>query len=77
MVVCESCHKQFLRKHKIQKLQAPIDNMLQNFQEMKVDMSLEIHMMHSYLNFSTGNMGAISDGDGERFHQDNREEVRG
>ena len=23
MVVCESCHKQFLRKHKIQKPQAP------------------------------------------------------
>ena len=23
MVVCESCHKQFLRKHKIRKPQAP------------------------------------------------------
>ena len=47
-----------------------IDNMLQNFQEMKVNMSLKIHMMHSHLDFFPENMGAVSDEHGERFHQD-------
>ena len=49
---------------------ALIDNMLQNFQEMKVNMSLKIHMIHSHLNFIPENMGAVSDEHGKRFHQD-------
>ena len=44
--------------------------MLQNFQEMKVNMSLKIHMMHSHLDFFPENMGVVSDKHGERFHQD-------
>ena len=43
---------------------------LRNFQEMKVNMSLKIHMMHSHLDFSLENMGAVSDEHCERFHQD-------
>ena len=45
-------------------------DMLQNFQEMKVNMSLKIHMMHSHLDFFPENMGAVSDEHGERFRQD-------
>ena len=37
---------------------------------MKVNMSLEIHMMHSHLDFFSENMGAVSNEHGERFHQD-------
>ena len=47
-----------------------IDNMLQNFQEIKVNMSLKIHMMHSYLDFIQENMGAVSDEYNERFYED-------
>ena len=35
--------------------------MLQNFQEMKVNKSLKIHMMLSHLDFFPENMGAVSD----------------
>ena len=44
--------------------------MLQNFQEMKVNMSLKIHMMHFHLDFYPENIEAVSDEHGERFHQD-------
>ena len=47
-----------------------IDNMLQNFQEIKVNMSVENHIMHSHLDFFPENMGAVSDEHGEIFHQD-------
>ena len=33
-------------------------------------MSLKIHFLHSYLNFFLPNLGAVSDEQGERFHQD-------
>ena len=43
--------------------------MSQNFQEMKVDMSLKIQMMHYHLDFFPENMGAVSNEHGKRFHQ--------
>ena len=42
--------------------------MLQNFQEMKINMSLKIHILHSHLDFFPENLGAVSDEHGERFH---------
>ena len=47
-----------------------IDNMLQNSQEMKVNMSLKIHIIHSHFDFFPENVGAVNDEHGERFHQD-------
>ena len=44
------------------------DNMLRNFLEIEVNMSLKIHIMHSHLDFFPENMGAVSDKHGERFH---------
>ena len=44
--------------------------MLQNFQEMKVNMSLRMHLFHSHLDFFLENLGAVSDEHGKRFHQD-------
>ena len=44
--------------------------MLHNSQEMKVNMSLKIHMMHSHLHFFPEHMGAVSDEHDERFHED-------
>ena len=51
--------------------------MLQNFQEMKVNMSLKIHTLPSHLNFFSGNLGAVSDDHGEGFHQDIAEIEKG
>ncbi|KDR09212.1 hypothetical protein L798_01096 [Zootermopsis nevadensis] len=33
-------------------------------------MSLKIHFLHSHLDFFPGNVGDVSDEQGERFHQD-------
>ena len=44
--------------------------MLQNFKEMKVNMSLKTQMMHSHLDFFPENMGALSDEHCERFRED-------
>jgi len=33
-------------------------------------MSLKIHFLHSHLDFFPENLGAVSDEQGERFHQD-------
>lgn len=60
----------FLGNRKSRNYKYLIDTMLENFQEMKVNMSLKIHMMHSHLDFFPENMGAVSDEHGERFHQD-------
>ena len=59
--VCESYYKQFFGNTKSRNHKHLIDNMLQNFQEMKV----KIHMMHSHLDFFPENMGAVSDEHGE------------
>jgi len=37
---------------------------------MGCNVSLKIHFLHSNLNFSPSNLGAVGDEHGERFHQD-------
>ena len=44
--------------------------MVHNIQEIKVNMSLKIHILHSHLDFFPENLGAVSDEDGGKFHQD-------
>ena len=36
---------------------------------MVCKMSLKIHFLHSHLDFFPDNLGAVSDEQGERFHQ--------
>ena len=33
-------------------------------------MPLKLHFLHSHIDFFPENLGAVSDGQGERFHQD-------
>ena len=49
-------------------LKAFMNNFFVNTKSRK--MSLKIQMMHSHLDFCPENMGAVSDENGERFHQD-------
>ena len=44
--------------------------MLTHFHGLNVNMSLEIHLLHSYLDFFPVKLGSVSDEHGERFHQD-------
>ena len=44
--------------------------MLEAYRQMGCRMSLKMHFLHSHLNFFPENLGAVSDEQGERFHQD-------
>jgi len=47
-----------------------IENLLRNYKNMGCKMSLKIHFLHSHLDFFPDNLGAVTDEQGERFHQD-------
>ena len=44
--------------------------MLQNFQEMKVNMSLKIHILYFSFEFFPEDLGAVSDEHGKIFYRD-------
>ena len=50
--------------------QACIEKLLKSYEDMESRMPLKIHFLHSHLNFFPPNLGAVSDEQGERFHQD-------
>ena len=60
----------FLGNLKAENYKELVENLLSAHQAMRCDMSFEIHFLHSHLNFFPLNQGALSDGHGERFHQD-------
>ena len=47
-----------------------VENLLEAYKEMGCRMSLKIHFLHSHLDFFPANLGAVSDEQDERFHQD-------
>ena len=49
-----------------------VQNMLQKFEKLGCLMSLKLHFLKSHLDFFPENLGAVSDEQGERFHQDIR-----
>ena len=60
----------FLGNTKSRNYKHLVNTMLQNFQEMKVNMLLKIHILHSHLDSFSENLGAFSDEHGGRFHKD-------
>ena len=49
-----------------------VDELLDSYKSLGARMSLKIHFLHSHLSFFPENLGAVSDEQGERFHQDIR-----
>ncbi|KAK5643931.1 hypothetical protein RI129_007776 [Pyrocoelia pectoralis] len=47
-----------------------VNELLRTYQELGCNMSLKIHFLHSHLHFFPSICGAVSDEQGERFHQD-------
>lgn len=48
-----------------------VERLIGNYKEMGCRMSLKLHFLHSHLDFfPTCSLGAVSDEQGERFHQD-------
>ena len=62
--------KIFLGNRKAPNNREIVGKLLQLYQDMGCNMSLKIHFLDSHLDLFPDNLGAISDEDGERFHQD-------
>lgn len=60
----------FLGNHRATNYQQLVRDMVNNFQAMGCRMSLKLHMLDSHLDLFKDNMGAYSEEQGERFHQD-------
>lgn len=64
--------KGFLGNNKDQNYEQIVEELLESYNLLGCRMSLKIHFLHSRLSFFPENLGAVSDEQGERFHQDIR-----
>lgn len=62
--------KHFLGNRKSPDYENIVNNMLSNFQKLGCNMSIKLHFLHSHIDFFPENLGAVSEEQGERFHQD-------
>lgn len=62
----------FLGNRKAEDYENLVETLLRTYQALGCRMSLKIHFLHSHLDFFPRNLGAVSDEQGERFHQDLR-----
>lgn len=60
----------FLGNHKAENYKDLINELMISYKTLGCNMSLKIHMLDSHLDFFPSNLGAVSDEQGERFHQD-------
>lgn len=64
--VCTS----FLGSFKTPNYRDVVSDLLESYRRMGCRMSLKLHFLHAHLDEFPGNLGAVSDEHGERFHQD-------
>jgi len=62
--------KGFLGNRRAEIYEELVNNLLQIYQKLGCNMSLNIHFLHSHLEFFPENCCAVSDEYGEHFHQD-------
>ncbi|UYV79193.1 hypothetical protein LAZ67_17001455 [Cordylochernes scorpioides] len=62
--------KNFLGSVKVENYRDIVNDLLLSYKALGCNMSLKIHFLHSHLDFFPDNLGAVSDENGERFHQD-------
>jgi hypothetical protein len=60
----------FLGNVKAENYKELVEDVLNAYQAMGCNMSFKIRFLHSHLNFFPPNLGKVSDGHDERFHQD-------
>ena len=60
----------FLGNRRARNYEELVNNRLQSYQKLGCNMSIKIHFLHSHLDFSPENCGAVGDEHAERFHQD-------
>ena len=60
----------FLGNRKLPNYDQLVTDLIDTFHVLGCRMSLKLHLLHSHLDFFPPNLGAVSDEQGERFHQD-------
>ena len=60
----------FLGNHKSDDYENLVRQMIRNFQALGCRMSVKLHFLDSHLDYFPANLGAYSEEQGERFHQD-------
>jgi len=60
----------FFGNNKADNYKELVDNLLHAYHNLGCNISLNIHFLHSHLDFFPANCGGVSDEHGERFHQD-------
>ena len=60
----------FLGNHRADNYEVLVSNLVDRYHTMGCRMSLKVHMLHSHLDKFKDNLGAYSEEQGERFHQD-------
>ncbi|GBM82223.1 hypothetical protein AVEN_93098-1 [Araneus ventricosus] len=63
----------FLRNKKDPNNKFIVEEMIKNFKILGCSISLKVHFLDSHLNYFPENLGAVSEEQGERFHQDIKE----
>jgi len=68
--------KNFLGNNKSPNYKKIVADMVKSFEEMKCNMSLKLHFLHSHVDYFPEVLGHYSEEQGERFHQDIKEMER-
>lgn len=66
----KSIVKDFLGNTRAQNYVEIVQQLLESFKKLGCNMSIKLHFLHSHLANFPENLGALSDEQGERFHQD-------
>jgi hypothetical protein len=66
----------FLGNQKYSNFKRIFRKMLTKFKDLGCSMSLKVHFLASHLDYFPENLGAVSEEQGERFHQDTKEMER-
>ena len=64
--------KEFLGNKKSENYIEIVNNLMDKLQRLKIKMSTKVHLLFNHLNNLPENVGAVSDEQGKRFHQDIR-----
>lgn len=62
--------KNFLGNTKANNYVYLVNDMLEKLEKLNINMSIKVHFLFSHLERFPENLGAVSDEQGERFHQD-------
>ncbi|GBN50607.1 hypothetical protein AVEN_77669-1 [Araneus ventricosus] len=66
----------FLGNKKDRNYKSIVEEMIKNFKILGCRMSVKVHFLDSHLDYFPENLGAVSEEQGERFHQDMKEMER-